>query len=263
LDADPNLGFATYVQYPTFSKIISGRFLAAVNAVLGASLTTLEPTVPRADLVAIYLTGVTGVNKGVGGFVGEVMRLNTGIAAVSAANQNNLGIVGTVLSGGSDLAGFPNGRRPGDDVVDISLIVFMGAACTQAFLNASINICTQNAGIPLATAIPIGGVPLQDGSPVNAGLYQTSFPYFNTPTPGSYLDGGAGNVVQNATVCYTASQHGRCPVCSGGSTTTGSATTTSATTTGSTGSTTCSGTSLIPLSLLAMIAAIALSLLFM
>ena len=43
-----------------------------------------------------------------------------------SAAQNNLGVLG------GDLAGFPNGRRPGDDVVDAALRVAMGALCTSA-----------------------------------------------------------------------------------------------------------------------------------
>ena len=38
--------------------------------------------------------------------------------------QNRLGVIG------GDNAGFPNGRRPGDDVVDIALRVAMGMLCT-------------------------------------------------------------------------------------------------------------------------------------
>ncbi|MFT6640137.1 MAG: hypothetical protein ACI9JP_003327 [Granulosicoccus sp.] len=48
-------------------------------------------------------------------------RLNTAIAATRKEGQINLGVVG------GDLAGFPNGRRPGDDVTDIALRVIMGA----------------------------------------------------------------------------------------------------------------------------------------
>ena len=40
------------------------------------------------------------------------------------ASQNRLGVLG------GDNAGFPNGRRPGDDVVDIELRVAMGVLCT-------------------------------------------------------------------------------------------------------------------------------------
>jgi hypothetical protein len=258
LDADTTLGFGTYVLYPTLPKIISLRYLTAVNQVLGTSFATLEPQVPRQDLFTIFLTGIAGVNKGQGGFIGEVMRLNTNILPVAYGSQNPLGIIGQFLTPGAvkDLAGYPNGRRPGDDVVDISLMVMTGAVCTQQFLNASFNLCTQNSGLTLSEAIPIGGVPLVDGAPVRDTNYQSTFPYLNTPTPGSYLDGAVGNVVQNPTLCYPASQHGRCPICATTNSTTGSSTT------GSTG-TTCAGTSLVPLSFLVMIAAIASSLLFM
>ncbi|MGK0230040.1 MAG: hypothetical protein ACI9US_002714, partial [Gammaproteobacteria bacterium] len=44
-----------------------------------------------------------------------MIRLNTAIAATRKEGQINLGVVG------GDLAGFPNGRRPGDDVTDIAL----------------------------------------------------------------------------------------------------------------------------------------------
>mgnify|MGYP006171932529 CR=1 FL=1 len=43
----------------------------------------------------------------------EMQRLNTSIAPTARAAQDNLGVLG------GDNAGFPNGRRPGDDVVDI------------------------------------------------------------------------------------------------------------------------------------------------
>jgi hypothetical protein len=58
-----------------------------------------------------------------------MLRLNTAIAPVPFAQQNRLGIVGNILAGGSDNAGFPNGRRPKDDVVDISLVAVMGGLC--------------------------------------------------------------------------------------------------------------------------------------
>ena len=45
------------------------------------------------------------------------------------AQQNRLGVVGNLLAGGSDNAGFPNGRRPKDDIVDIALVAMMGGLC--------------------------------------------------------------------------------------------------------------------------------------
>jgi len=53
----------------------------------------------------------------------EKLRLNTAVAVTTAGSQNPLGMAA------GDNAGYPNGRRPGDDVVDLSLRVFMGALC--------------------------------------------------------------------------------------------------------------------------------------
>jgi hypothetical protein len=69
-----------------------------------------------------------GVNQPEG-VASEMLRLNTAIAPVPFAQQNRLGIVGNILAGGNDNAGFPNGRRPKDDVVDISLVAVMGGLC--------------------------------------------------------------------------------------------------------------------------------------
>jgi hypothetical protein len=55
-----------------------------------------------------------------------MVRLNTSIAPTAGDAQNRLGVLG------GDNAGFPNGRRPGDDVVDIELRVAMGVLCTAA-----------------------------------------------------------------------------------------------------------------------------------
>ncbi len=59
------------------------------------------------------------------------MRLNTGIAATAAAQQSTFGVAG------GDLAGFPNGRRPGDDVVDLALRVVMGRLCYPIPVNGT------------------------------------------------------------------------------------------------------------------------------
>jgi hypothetical protein len=142
--------FADYVTHPTLPELIEILFFAAgVRA----------PNVfPRADLVAAFLTGIDGLNKT--GATAEMMRLNTDTPAVPAAGQNNLGVIG------GDAAGFPNGRRPGDDVVDIELRVAMGKL------------------LPLASA-PSGQLPFTDGAFVNATMFDSAFPYVTTPIPGS------------------------------------------------------------------------------
>ncbi len=78
------------------------------------------PKTPRDDLFTIYLTGVKGLNKPAGEVrPAEMLRLNTSIAPTPEPNR--LG----VLAG--DNAGFPNGRRLADDVVDISIQAVEGA----------------------------------------------------------------------------------------------------------------------------------------
>ena len=64
---------------------------------------------------AVFLTGVPGLNQPASVRPAEMLRLNTSIAPKAPAAQSPLGVLG------GDIAGFPNGRRPGDDVVDIAL----------------------------------------------------------------------------------------------------------------------------------------------
>lgn len=142
--------FARYVANPTMPALIELLFPTAV-----------APTVfPREDLVAAFLTGVEGLNQPPEVVASEMLRLNTEIPAVSADNQDRLG----VLAG--DNAGFPNGRRPGDDVVDIELRVLMGALLDPA-------------------DAPAGQLSFTDGAFIDASFFDTSFPYLVTPLPGS------------------------------------------------------------------------------
>jgi putative cell wall-binding protein len=82
------------------------------------------PATPREDLVSVFLTGVEGVNSlAVNQDVdqvapGEMQRLNMSIPP--SDNPDRLGVIA------GDNAGFPNGRRLGDDVVDIGLQVLEG-----------------------------------------------------------------------------------------------------------------------------------------
>ena len=69
----------------------------------------------------------------------------------------------------ADLAGFPNGRRLGDDVVDIALRVVMGKLLTP-------------------DVAPIGDAPLTDGAYIDARMFPNKFPYLNSPIISSPLD---------------------------------------------------------------------------
>ena len=155
--------FADYVTNPTLPALIEILF--------GSAGVKAPTNFPRMDLVTAFLTGVPGLNQPANVKASEMLRLNTSIAPVAAASQQTLG----VLAG--DNAGFPNGRRPGDDVVDVALRVSMGALCT---LNAP-----SAFGCVPADA-PSGGLALTDGGAnLSAAQFDQAFPYIRTPLPGA------------------------------------------------------------------------------
>ena len=146
--------FASYVTNPTLPHIL--------NVLFGVTAPTATD---RPDLVATFLTGLTGVNAN--GSVAEMQRLNTNIAPTAKADQNNLGVAA------GDNAGFPNGRRPGDDVVDVSLRVVMGVLC-----HLNLGLCTPEEAAS-------GDLPYTDGAIQNAAQFDEVFPYLTTPVSGS------------------------------------------------------------------------------
>lgn len=168
--------FATYVTNPTLPAILNVLFKDAVNATLGTSIADIAPNnFPRSDLVAAFLTGFTGVNQMANVTASEMIRLNTGIAPKPAAQQSAFGVAG------DDLAGFPNGRRPGDDVVDIELRVAMGALCHAIPVNGT----STNLGLCDPANAPVGTAAFTDGAPLTAADFDSVFPYLKTPLGGS------------------------------------------------------------------------------
>ncbi|MDC8832339.1 DUF4331 domain-containing protein [Alteromonas gilva] len=168
--------FADYVTHPALPELLNILFRDAVNSTLGANIETLAPTnFPRMDLVTAFLTGFEGVNQLATVTPSEMLRLNTAIAATPAAEQSWAGVAG------DDLAGFPNGRRPGDDVVDIALRVVMGRLCYPIPVNG----VETNLGLCEQSDASVGNVPFTDGAPLDASMINTSFPYLATPLPGS------------------------------------------------------------------------------
>ncbi len=81
-------------------------------------------TTGRGDLSLILLNGLPGLNS-TGSRLMDVLRLNTGIAACTAdAADDDTGScrrLGAFYDDGADLAAWPNGRRPSDDVTDMAL----------------------------------------------------------------------------------------------------------------------------------------------
>jgi hypothetical protein len=166
--------FADYVTNPTLPALLE----IALN-IPG----TAPKNLPRTDLVTTFLTGIAGVNQPKNVVAAEMLRLNTAIPAVPFAQQNRLGIVGNLLAGGTDNAGYPNGRRPKDDVVDISLVAVMGGLCVA---NGNTNALGFGAACN-PTAVPLGATAfkLHDGVDQAVVPLLPTFPYLNTPAPGA------------------------------------------------------------------------------
>jgi len=154
--------FGTYVTNPTLPVLIQALF--GVPA----------PATPRNDLVAVFLTGVAGVNKPANVRPSEMLRLNTSIAAKLPAAQSPVGVLG------GDTAGFPNGRRPGDDVVDIALRAVEGVLLPGH--PAAVDQLTDGALATATIAYTPDGAVTGDAS---FSLFRASFPYLQTPLSGS------------------------------------------------------------------------------
>ncbi|MEV0147360.1 MULTISPECIES: DUF4331 domain-containing protein [unclassified Nonomuraea] len=128
------------------------------------------PATPRADLVEIFLTGVAKGNGPIAADLNsqtlnrdagrlrpaEMLRLN--MTVPPAKDPNRLG----VLAG--DLQGFPNGRRLGDDVVDIELQALAGAARSGKLIPALTDKVDAN-DKPILRSFPY--IPLPSGVAVN------------------------------------------------------------------------------------------------
>ena len=164
--------FADYVTNPVLPAVIQSRF--------GARAPT---NFPRTDLIETFLNGINTLNqpkfvtdakkKNAGFVAGEMLRLNTAIAPKALASQNQLGVLG------GDVAGFPNGRRPADDVVDASIKVVMGVLCTVSGVNTAVGCKPTDA--------PDGGLNYNDGVRKPLSEFTGTFPYLLAPRPGSKL----------------------------------------------------------------------------
>ena len=88
-----------------------------------------------------------------------MLRLN--VAIPPTANPNPFGVLG------GDVAGFPNGRRLDDDVVDIALRAMAGATPLTPAFNSGIN------------------AQLGDGVPANDKPFLPDFPFVPLPTAGN------------------------------------------------------------------------------
>jgi len=93
--------FQTYYENPILAAVINQLY--SVGA----------PEHNRDDLVSVLLTGIPGLNN-TGSTPADELRINLSIPPDPAGTENRLGVLG------NDKAGWPNGRRLGDDVIDIA-----------------------------------------------------------------------------------------------------------------------------------------------
>ena len=102
--------FAKYYRTPILAKVMNQLYKLGV------------PEKNRNDLVAVLLTGVNEPKLNyTGPTLADMLRINLSIPVTPPSDFKRLG----VLAG--DLQGFPNGRRLGDDVVDIAERAVAGA----------------------------------------------------------------------------------------------------------------------------------------
>jgi hypothetical protein len=140
-------------------------------AVLNLLFKVGAPETNRLDVVQAVLQGLPGLNqhgsdpkkaKPV-----DTIKLNLGVPP--AANPNPLGALG------GDLAGYPNGRRLTDDVVDIAIQVVAGELADPKVLGA--DACKAPAKCPNPT-------DLGDNVPANDKPFLDTFPYVAEPNSG-------------------------------------------------------------------------------
>jgi hypothetical protein len=136
-----------------FEKYYTNPILATVLQKLYPQFGPFTDT-GRSDLVAVLLTGLkTPALNYTGPTLADELRLNLSIPATPFDKINRLGVLG------GDLAGYPNGRRLEDDVIDISERAVGGALIGHS-------------------------LPLGDGVDANDVANQHVFPYEADPFSG-------------------------------------------------------------------------------
>src|SRR5262249_39210916 len=122
---DKEANFLNFYRTPTIAT--------ALQILTGVPVTAT----PRDDLAQLLLK-YPGQNLGPNGTCGtpcsELLRLDVSEPPVAAGSQSRLG-----AALGGDAAGFPNGRRPNDDVTDIVIRVAGGANFIAARAGDGVN----------------------------------------------------------------------------------------------------------------------------
>jgi hypothetical protein len=123
--------FASFDLDPLIARVF--------NAVYGFNI----PTPPRTDLLPLVTYAPPIAAPGTpAGPIADLMRLNTGVPPTPKANRKRLGLVA------GDPAGYPNGRRLTDDVVDITERVAIGGILAPGFNVAPNNLLGDGVNAP-------------------------------------------------------------------------------------------------------------------
>jgi hypothetical protein len=136
-----------------FANFLLNPLIPQILGTLGVPV----PPAPRTDLLPLvqYMAPICpGCAAADAGPVADLLRLNTGIAPTSPSAQKRLGFIA------GDSAGFPNGRRPADDVLDIALRALGG-----------ILVNSVKYGAPLGDGVNVSSSPLQSVFPFMAPAY--------------------------------------------------------------------------------------------
>jgi hypothetical protein len=139
--------YGKYVVNPELAKLMNALFSLGVKET------------GRSDIVTALLTGVPGLTQiSAKPAAADTLKINLGVPPTAADQVNRFGVIA------GDNAGFPNGRRLGDDVVDIELRVVGGFLLPE-----------DQGGKKL---------PLGDGVDQNDKPFLATFPYAPAPTSG-------------------------------------------------------------------------------
>jgi Domain of unknown function (DUF4331) len=159
--------FANFDLDPTMARIF--------NAIYGIKI----PTPPRTDLLPLVTYAPPIAAPGTpAGPIADLLRLNTGVPPTPENSRRRLGL----LAG--DGAGFPNGRRLTDDVVDIATRVVAGGVLAPGF-----NVTPNNI---LGDGVNTTDVPTQETFPFVAFAYDGRNSRHTDPgEPGCTQDAGA------------------------------------------------------------------------
>jgi len=165
---------ATESQFLDFYQ--NPRLAALLNLAFGIPI----PMTPRLDLVAVLLkyAGQSPADCTKDNPCSELLRLDLSVPPTPPADQKRLTVLARDAAGNptTDPAGWPNGRRPNDDVTDIAIRVVAG-------LLAGDPCCTESPHNRLGDGVNFS--ELLPGTPdVTADGIATTFPFLPTPIGG-------------------------------------------------------------------------------